>query len=389
LSSTPQKFSSDHTQPVNIGRLIIKATLLFVVLNMVFAFFYPMTFLGRISAYNILFPGRSRLPYGDNPQKSYNLNLYNLEAMFASQEIHRAEKGSDEFRVILIGDSATWGFLLSPDQTTSAFLNQSNFVLPDGRHIRAYNLGYPVMSLTKDLLVLSQAMTYAPDLIVWAVTLESFPYDKQLFPPLLQNNANLVRNLIQQHRINLNPDSSDLIDLNLWDRTIIGSRRPLADLIRLQLYGVMWAATGIDHEIPDSYSPAQQDLTNELSFHGLQPPHLDHAEIAIDILETGFEIAGDTPILLVNEPMLISQGQNSDLRYNYFYPRWAYDDYRQLLNSKASDQDWHYVDFWDAIPAHEFTNSAVHLSPVGSQLYADLLLQAILDLTKAKVPSGD
>ncbi len=54
--------------------------------------------------------------------------------------------------------------------------------------MRAYNLGYPVMSLTKDLLILDYAQRYQPDLIIWAVTLESFPYDKQLFPPLLQNN---------------------------------------------------------------------------------------------------------------------------------------------------------------------------------------------------------
>ena len=44
--------------------------------------------------------------------------------------------------------------------------------MPDGRLLRAYNLGYPVMSLTKDLLLLELAHSYTPNLVVWCVTLE-------------------------------------------------------------------------------------------------------------------------------------------------------------------------------------------------------------------------
>lgn len=382
----PESISSSTTdaRSIRLGWLISKASLLFIVLNLVFAYFYPLPFLGKVSAYNRIFPGRSRLPYGDNPQTSYNLNLYNLEAMFASHEIHRKPKADDEFRVILVGDSATWGFLLQPDQTTSAQINKLNQSLPDGRRIQAYNLGYPVMSLTKDLLILSRISSYQPDLIVWAITLESFPYDKQLFPPLLQNNASIVRDLIIQNKLNLETNSPDLIDLTFWDRTIVGARRPLADLVRLQLYGVMWAATGIDQEIPTIYSPAMLDLTDDLTFHNLQPPHIKSTDIAIDVLKAGFNMAGEIPILLVNEPMLISQGQNSDLRYNFFYPRWAYDEYRQLMSSLAAEENWHYVDFWNAIPAYEFTNSAVHLSPKGNQQFASILMQAIQDAAQTE-----
>ena len=47
--------------------------------------------------------------------------------------------------------------------------------------------------------------------------------------------------------------------------------------------------------------------------------------------------------------MFISSGQNSDLRYNSFYPRWAYDQFHALLNSQAAANDWHYLDLWDSI----------------------------------------
>ena len=36
------------------------------------------------------------------------------------------------------------------------------------------------------------------------------------------------------------------------------------------------------------------------------------------------------------EPMLISAGKNSDIRYNFFYPRWAYDEYRRQMAERAA-----------------------------------------------------
>ncbi len=91
--------------------------------------------------------------------------------------------------------------------------------------MRVYNLGYPVMSLSKDLLILSQAMRYEPDLIIWLVTLESFPYDKQLFPPLIQNNPERMRRLITDYDLNLDADDPNFHQPGLFERT---SDRPAA-----------------------------------------------------------------------------------------------------------------------------------------------------------------
>jgi hypothetical protein len=95
----------------------------------------------------------------------------------------------------------------------------------------------------------------------------------------------------------------------------------------------------------------------------------------IDFLGAGMEIAGDVPILLVNEPIFISQGQNSDLRYNSFYPRWAYDDYRDLLAVETAENGWDYLDLWDSIPADEFTDTPVHLTADGTAMLANLLME--------------
>ncbi len=369
--------------------VLVKALLFFLVCNLLFAWLSPLPALGSLSAYNHLFPGRARLPYGDHPERAYNLSLYNLEAMFASHELSGIPKAADELRVLLIGDSSTWGFLLTPEQTLAAQLNALDLKTPNGQRLRFFNLGYPVMSLAKDLLILDAAQVYQPDLIVWLFTLESFPYDKQLYPPLLQNNPRPVRELIQRYGLSLDPDDPALIDLSLWQRTLAGQRRPLADLLRLQLYGVLWAATGIDQDIPASYTPRQEDLEPSLEFHNLQPPRLQEQDLAIEMLRAGKQASGKIPLILVNEPMFISQGKNSDMRYNFFYPRWAYDGYRQLLAKTCQQQGWSCVDLWDAIPATEFTNSAVHLTPRGSALLAQLLSSPILaELQKSAVPGS-
>jgi hypothetical protein len=307
-----------------------------------------------------------------------------LEAMLASHEISGGKKPSDEFRVILVGDSATWGFLLEPGHTTSEYLNNQNIRMPDGRRLRAYNLGYPVMSLTKDLLFLKRALDYEPDLIVWPVTLESFPKDKQLFPPLLQKNPKAVQELGDLTGLELEMESVEADGPGFWERTIPGSRRSLADLIRLQIYGVMWAATGVDQDIPDTFKPRMEDLSDEVGFHDQQPPELEDASLSFDIIEAGINLAGDTPVMIINEPVYISSGANSDIRYNFYYPRWAFDSYRNKIRELSEQNNWIYWDFWDKIDPSEFTNSAIHISPNGTEEYATLISKAIQASTQKK-----
>jgi hypothetical protein len=257
-------------------------------------------------------------------------------------------------------------------------LNTAHLTSCDGRKIHVYNLGYPTISLFKDLMILNYAMRYQPDLVVWPVTLEAFPVDKQLTSPIVANNTNQVRALIEKYGLSLDPDDPLLVQPNIWNQTIVGQRRNLADLFRLQMYGVIWAATGIDQFYPTDYPRAQTDFDADLTFHGMQPPVLDESLLAFDLLGAGLSAAGETPVLLVNEPMLISTGTNSDIRYNFFYPRWVYDQYRQNMAEHARANGWNYLDLWDIVPANEFTNSAIHLTPVGEATLAERVGEVII-----------
>jgi hypothetical protein len=99
------------------------------------------------------------------------------------------------------------------------------------------------------------------------------------------------------------------------------------------------------------------------------------------VLEAGLTAAGDIPILLINEPMLISQGENSDLRYNFLYPRWAYDGWRASMQAKAGQNDWNYLDLWDLIPAQDFTNSAIHIRAAAERILLEQVKPSILELS--------
>ena len=357
-----------------------KAFVFFLLFNFLFMRLPVEKWLGNVSLYNRIYPGRWRLPWSENPAFAYTVSTNNLDALFLSHEVSGDPQSEEEFRVFIFGDSSVWGFLLQKEDTLSGLLNTSLLATPDGRPVRVYNLGYPTISLTKDLLLIKESLRYQPDLIVWLVTLEAFPKEKQIFAPLVQMNEDEVGSLINSYDLDLDEYHGNFISESLLDQSILGSRREIADLVRLQLYGVMWAGTGIDQDIPESYTPLQTDYEVDDSFYDFSPPDLNHAGLSLDVLHAGVDLAGDIPVLIVNEPIFISSGENSDIRYNFFYPKWAYDDYRNILYKLSVENGWHYIDLWDQIPPGEFTNTAIHITAEGSTHLAKLISSEIFGI---------
>jgi hypothetical protein len=355
--------------------ILLKATLLLVLFN--FAFILASGFpLGKLSLHNKIFPGRERFPFGEN-QRGYNLSLFDLDAMFSAHVLVGAPKADDEYRVLLIGDSSVWGTLLTPEQNLAGQLNSQN-ISACGRKVRAYNLGYPYISLLQELMILDEALQYQPDMVVWLTTLESFPHDKQLTAPLVANSPERVKQLITKYQLPLDPNDPAVNHPTSWDQTFTSRRKDIANLIRLQLYGALWSATGVDQFYPENYERAQTDFAADDTFHEIKPTDSLQDQLSLEILDAGLN-ATDLPMILVNEPILVSDGVNSDIRYNFFYPRWAYDQYRVMLAEYTSSRNQPYLDLWDLVPMEEFTNSGVHLTPYGESLLAEQVGEAIQD----------
>jgi len=361
-------------------RVVIKTAALFVLINIIFAVADPVPTLGRVSIYNRLVPGRERLPYGEDPA-SYNLSMNSIEAMIASHAVNRMD--TTDYNVWVIGDSSVWGILLDNADTLTGQLNAAD-LNTEGRRVRAYNLAHPILSVTKDLMLLDYARTLAqPDLIVWLITLDSMPYRDQLEPPLLRENPVRVRSLIQTYQLPLHPNSEQLADRTFSDYTLVGQRRALADWLRLQLYGVAWANTAIDQVVRD-YTPRANDFESDPSWNSYtQETEIFPSVLAFEVIQAGHFAARGVPVLVVNEPIYRADGTNSDVRYNAWYPRWAYDQWRTILNDQATAFEWNFIDLWDAISPNEFTDSPVHLTPLGSRQLSALIASAIMDYPKS------
>lgn len=366
-----------------VGRVVVRALLLFALVNIVYAVAQPLPLINRISPHNTLIAGRDRLPYADNPDEVFNLSLTQLDGMFAVHEIEGARKAADEFRVLVLGDSGVWGWLLDNDETLSACLNRGSHRLPDGRRLVTYNLGYPITNVTKDVMLLDYALRYAPDAIVWLTTLEGLYDDDQLTHPVVQDNRERVLRLIEDHGLSL--DTAMLPpEPNLWEQTLVGQRRALADWLRLQLYGIAWAISGYDHRNPRFF---RAPVANFPDSEGIpNRPEINRENLAeflaLDVIAAGMRLAdaNGLPVLLVNEPIFIGDGTNSDLRYNDLYPRWTYDGYRALLGDLVIENGWRYMDLWDAVPAAQFTDFPLHFNAEWTCRIAEQLAPEVLVL---------
>lgn len=352
-------------------RIALKTLLLFIIANAIWLVLQPLPALESLSLYNSLVKGRTRLPYGLNAE-DYNLSPTRLGTMFATHEISRP-KAADEFRVVVLGDSSVWGILLRPEETLTGQLNALNLISEDGRKMHFYNLAYPMNSVVKDLYLYDKAMPYSPDLVIWLVTMESLADDNQFEPPLLLANSDDLHALVDKGGLDLDLSAVPFVQRTVWDHTLIGQRQPIADWLRLQAYSIVWSTTGID-QIYKDYTPRSNDYGTDVAWHGALPDDPEPPNFRFDILTDDLRFVSH---IFVNEPIYIGSGENSDLHYNAWSPRWAYDRYRDEFAQVTDLYGLRYWDAWDIIPPAEFTDSPVHLTPAGSTLLAQWLAETM------------
>jgi hypothetical protein len=361
-------------------RIVIKAVLLFAVFNALYVVVQPLNLLNRITVYNVLVPGRERLAFSEFPAESYNVTVLSVDQMVASHVIARP-KAADEYRVVLIGDSSVWGYLLQPDETYAACLNRMGLRVGD-RSVRAYNLGHPTLTVLKDLLILRRALAHDPDLILWSTSLASLYRADQTGFPLIRAHAAEVNTLVagMNAATNVSTRVDPVAEPGLYERTFIGQRRQLADWLRYQLYGIGWAATGIDHILPRFVAPRPSVFGSDPSLFSPNMTgvavegQISESDLALGILNSGIDQAGDVPVIVINEPVYRGNGE---VRLNTYYPRWAYDSYREVMRTVAEREGWRYADLWDAMPPEVFTDTDFHLNPAASCDYAAMLADLI------------
>lgn len=345
-------------------RVVIKSLCLFVVINMLYTLLDPQGAL--VSGYNVIFPGRTRLPFGVMGDP-YSVAIENVDITFASHAI-AAPKSRDEYRIVMIGDSSLWGEDLGAYEVLSEQWNKLNTQCGD-KTIKAYNLGYPHPSVLKDLIILDKAMEYKPDLIVWLVTLNTL--NSQRVNPFLVANRERAAKLIDTYDIGFQQAEKFESESTFYEKTLMGQRSELARQIKLEILGVIWTATSEDTNRLNPGPAPDLGVSDDPRYRGLQPPQEIKDILLFRSLTAGHQIAGSVPVLIVNEPMFLVSEERSQVRYNAVYPRWAYDQYREHLAVQAQDAGWNYLDLWDAVPPEYFVDARFHLKVEGEQLLVE------------------
>lgn len=348
--------------------VIAKGIALFAILE--FALVSAGPRLDWISVYALTGMKRERFPVSTLAPIDAALDVGNLPAMFASHVVSNP-KTSNEFRVMVLGDSATWGTQDRVQQMMPAQINDLGLSC-GGKEVRAYNLSFPRSSASKDLMIMDYAMSYQPDLFIWLITWYTLMPKTRIDHILITQNPEEFDKLGRWFDF-LPKDYS----APSWADDALSRNGSLFRVARYQTYSIVEAATGVD-QLPGPPIEVPGNLTADTTFEGIKPPTLRAGQVSLDQVSDAYKLAGRVPILLVNEPMQILSGiPNSDVRYNGYYPRWIYDQYRQYLQQAATTNGWDYLDLWNAFPASSFGDTPLHLVPEGQQALARMLAPAI------------
>lgn len=365
-----------HT--VRPERVLLKALLLFGALNVLFAFIHPplTAFVWRRDA--------SRLPVivePASPSDAFSKNgfqrtyITDLDLLFRSHIISARPASDNEYRVVLIGDSSVWGVSLFPHETMAAVINAMNLKTCTGQHIAVYNLGYEFGSAPKDMIILSKALAYDPDLVVWFFSLVGFTHRRERLFFVTENKGK--QTAAETESTETPRDVPPSLQV-FWQRTIIGRRQELSRIVRLNLSQWMLSILGTD--VPDLREPRPRASgkysSDDPAFFGIQPPARLSAYASFDVLNTAEAISQQVKMVYINEP--IGRGQLSGVRYNSYYPRWAYDQYRERMAAIAAEKNWIYYDLWDYLPPTDFSDTPFHHTPQGEQRLAQKIAEIIL-----------
>jgi len=354
---------------LNPWRVLVKGILLFLVFE--YALFSLAPNPGIINVYAPMGLERQRFPLSTTlgPLDEV-LMVGNLDEMVASHIVSRP-KVPDEFRVLVFGDSAVWGLNLDLNQTLPSQLNALSLTCGNKKVI-TYNVSFPRPSVTKDLMILDKVTQYQPDMIIWLITLYTLIPTTRVDHWLVTQNPGEFYKLGKQF---------DFLPKGYQPPTILDEfydqQRAIFRVTQYQFYSLIQLATDMD-QIPGPPEVMPAGLTNDTIFEMVKPPTYPKSQLSLDQIQDFYQLAGKTPVLLINQPMLILNGiRNSDIRYNSYYPRWAYDQYRQYVGEAATANGWGYLDLWNMIPPNYFTDSPLHLNPDGERKLAEILAPAI------------
>lgn len=323
-------------------RVVGKALVLFIVFDLLlssfpdlgyFVFKQLMPKLDKFPSYTVYYDSQAKHGFGAQ-------NIFDVNTLLYAHMISSDRKPQNQYRVVFIGDSTVNRGQIYP------IIDQQQC---DGKILHAYNLGYPGVSAIKDLMILQEAMKYAPDLIVWPVT---YSMTQKLEGFLLANSDQLTQ-LIKTYHLSPAGYNSYIKPKSVRDGYY--QIRLETDMILNSV--ILNPGTGGDNSI------LQIALNDETG-----PP--DPADESGDgqqlnsTLQIFKGIANGVPVLLINEP-----------RPSYIIEQ----PFRDRILSLSRKDQLDFLDLGNLVPDQGFLDRT-HRNPEGEALFNQAVMPAILEI---------
>ena len=278
--------------------------------------------------------------------------------------------------MLLTGNSAVFGYMLPSDETVAGLLNDRFRRTAVSAHI--FNLAFFTTYQVKDAVIVHQALAYAPDIIVHAVTLADFAHQAPLpFPvdaEFFRQNSLEVQRLAAERPPGLTeplaayelqplptPARRRWMHLGEVGAMVRAEVRELARAARaimgpVEATPVVPGPISLAYDCDETKAAAARDFQDWEQWNILA--YLEHIRAT-----TGVQV------VLVNWPM--AKQPVSDC-YNVRYPAALVEQYEGWLRREAETRRLPYVDLSDVVPAEEFRDS-LHLTVNGQHIVAEWL----------------
>lgn len=329
---------------------------------------------------------------GDRPrlQDMDKTGVLWLDLLLRQHEVCWREPAQpEEIRIFAIGNSAIYGFPWPSDLSSIGFVNVAFEQQEIPAHV--FNLGLMFTYQTKEAMVLSEALRYEPDFIVYGVTLDDLahlaPYPYLPVATFFDANSRTV------DRLASNPPPTFEEPFRLYRDAQSKDVRPYASWIEFREMGT-FARLAVEQTAKALRKKMFPDFREKIPkirrgsrryrcrdvLPSFEEKYANWREwsmleyLAQLRTETGVEV------LVVNWPVA---HEPRGACYNARYPTAAFDEYVDWMEKKAGELELDYLDLHDLLGRREFVDS-VHPTVRGQRKVAKHLEAEIITLLEKK-----
>jgi hypothetical protein len=378
------RFATPFTDGRKTLRVLSKAVLLFLAFDFLQAVVLLPSRLERISFLENLVPPMARLTI---PTDIETLVWFPLKPLLDAHQVGKP-KASDEFRVAVLGASGTYCGTCTPEEAIPGHLSDLGAQV-GGKRVVGYNLAVKGVDWLKDLLVMKHACERGVDAVVWLVTAyraADTPFKKNDFPhSFVTLNRDDLPDLVKQTGVSTWETRRYEAEAGLLNRSIWQTGNRYRDWLTLVGRTLYLSAVPGDPTATKKYDDepwvGSKPIRKVARFNSKTPGFEEMPNRRWDLIKAGNRLASScgAKLLLVNEPIYLGSGPNSDVNYNSHMERALYDRFRGVLGNFVQENQIAYLDIWNLLPGEDFTDISLHHNSAGNRKIAQAIAQKLTE----------